>query len=157
MKVFRGGPAGGSHRHPAALFGPLFLIFSDLKYFRSWLLFIYFWLCRVFTDAHGLSRLQPEGLRSSRSVWASRDCGVSCCGAQAPGRSGSAVKLCELSCSAARGTVSDQGSNPSAACIGRCVLNHWTAREAPPLILFCFSAVGVHINFPYSPFTNKSL
>ena len=67
----------------------------------------------------GFLWLQQEGLRSKCSVWASHDCSVSCCGAQAPGRSGSVVKLCELSCSAARGTVSDQGSNPRAACIGR--------------------------------------
>ena len=97
-----------------------------------------------------------QGLSNCR-VWASRYSGFSRCRAQALGRSGSVVRVCERSCSAAHGVVSDQGSNPSVPCIGRCVLNHWTTREALPLILFCLSAVGVHINFPYSPFTSKSL
>ena len=93
------------------------------KLFKIYL-FIYFWLCWVFTAVQAFLCLQQMGVLSSCSPRASHCGGFSCCGARAVGRGGSAVAALGLwstgsaavarglSCSATRGVLLDKESNP---------------------------------------------
>ena len=59
----------------------------------------------------------------------------------------SVILACGLSCPAACGILLGWTHVP---CIGRWILNHWTAREAPP-VLFCWSwsEVSLTLSFPH--------
>ena len=86
-------------------------------------LFIYLWLCWVFVSVRGLSLVAASGGHSS-----SRCAGLSLSRplllwSTGSRRAGSAVVAHGPSCSAARGILPDQGSNP-------CPL-HWQADSQP--------------------------
>ena len=91
--------------------------------FFFFFLFIYFWLCWVFVAVRGLSPVAASGGHSS-----SRCAGLSLprpllLRSTGSRRAGSVVVAHGLSCSAACGIFSDQGSNP-------CPL-HWQADSQP--------------------------
>ena len=86
-------------------------------------IYIYFWLCWVFVSVRGLSPVAASGGHSS-----SRCAGLSLLRplllrSTGSRRAGSVVVAHGLSCSAARGILPDQGSNP-------CPL-HWQADSQP--------------------------
>ena len=97
-------------------------------------LFIYLWLCWVFVSVRGLSLVAASGGHSSSrctGLSLSRPLLLWSTGSR---RAGSAVVAHGPSCSAARGILPDQGSNP-------CPL-HWQADSQP----LCHQ--GSPINFP---------
>ena len=108
----------------------LFIYFKKDIYFTFFfkgiplfLLFIYFWLCRVFVSVRGLSLVAASGGHSS-----SRCAGLSLLRplllrSTGSRRAGSVVVAHGPSCSAACGIPPDQGSNP-------CRL-HWQADSQP--------------------------
>ena len=112
---------GVSGRH-----GPEFDLFFCFVFFLTYLFFyllFYFWLCWVFVSVRGLSPVVASGGHSSSrcaGLPLSRPLLLQSTGSR---RAGSAVVAHGPSCSAARGILPDQGSNP-------CPL-HWQADSQP--------------------------
>ena len=71
----------------------------------------YFGLLWAFFLHLGFSRCDKGGLLSSCGVWVSHCHGISYCGGQALGPTGSVVVVLRLSCSVASGVLQDQGLN----------------------------------------------
>ena len=113
----------------------LYFFFFFFRNSQSFIyLFIYFWLCWVFVSVRGLSPVVASGDHSS-----SRCAGLSppqplSLRSTGSRRAGSVIVAHGPSCSAARGILPDQGSNP-------CPL-HWKADSQPlrhqgsPLLYF---------------------
>ena len=107
---------------------PLTFLFFFYKvcfvfFFNTYYLIIYFWLCWVFISVRGLSLAVASGGHSS--AWCtgpppSRPLLLRSTGSR---RAGSAVVAHGPSCSAARGILPDQGSNPRPL--------HWQADSQP--------------------------
>ena len=111
-----------------------FLIVEFFFLRNSFLLFIYFWLCWVFVSVQGPSPVAASGGHSSSwcvDLSPSQPLPLRSTSSR---RAGSAVVAHGPSCSAARGILPDQGSNP-------CPL-HWQADSQPlrhqgsPILLF---------------------
>ena len=118
----------------SSLFATTALYFFFFFFFFFLFIYIYFWLCWVPVSVQGLSPVAASGGRSS-----SRCAGLSLSRplllrSTSSRRAGSAVVAHGPSCSAARGILPDQGSNP-------CPL-HWQADSQPlrhqgsPILLF---------------------
>ena len=94
-------------------------------------LFIYFWLCWVFSFlCGGFLQLRRAGATLHRGAWACHCRGLCCCGAQAP--DAQAQQLWLTGPAALRHVGSSQTwARTRVPCIGRRILNHCATREAP--------------------------
>ena len=110
--------------------GPLQVLkMRHIKASKEHNLFSYVWLCWVFIALRG----PPLGAESG----ASRCCGLSCCGAWAPGMCASALaargaqSLWHPGLVALRQVGSSQTRDQTTVpCIARPTVNHWTTRES---------------------------
>ena len=124
-------------------------------------MFVYFWLCWVFSAAGLFLKLQRAGLLSRPGARASHCGGFSCCGARALAITCSVISVHGLSCSEARGIFPDQGLNPSPALagglfttesLGKPLWIHfiWNCLQHQRFFFFFFEGVGpIYLFFPF--------
>ena len=108
------------------------LFFFFLKIFLNFYLFIYLFMAVLGLRfcARAFSSCGERGATLHRGVRASRYCGLSCCGAQAP--DAQAQQLWLTGPVAPRHVGSSQTrARTRVPCIGRQILNHCATREAP--------------------------
>ena len=97
--------------------------YQSVNFFKKFILFIYLWLCWVFFSVRGLSLVAASGGHSSlrcAGLSLSQPLLLRSTGSR---RAGSVIAAHGPSCSAARGILPDQGTNP-------CPL-HWQADSQP--------------------------
>ena len=115
-----------------------------LKFY--FILFIYFWLCWVFTAACGLSLVVAKGGYSSLrcsglSLW-----WLLLLRSMGSRLTGSVVVTHWLSCSAWHVGSSWTRAWIHVPCIGRQILNHCATREAPEIIFFFFLSYILYLS-----------